>query len=73
MAWARIEFLTPQAKISCPRGFATWARIFAFGVRILFLPAPLVENPIFCIQIMKYYLTLLNSEFNIILTSENNL
>ena len=33
MAWARIEFLTPQAKISCPRGFATWARIFAFGVK----------------------------------------
>ena len=33
MAWARIKFLTPQAKISCPRGFATWARIFAFGVK----------------------------------------
>ena len=33
MAWAKIEFLTPQAKISCPRGFATWARIFAFGVK----------------------------------------
>ena len=33
MAWARIEILTPQAKISCPRGFATWARIFAFGVK----------------------------------------
>ena len=33
MAWARIEFLTPQAKISCPRCFATWARIFAFGVK----------------------------------------
>ena len=33
MAWARIKFFTPQAKISCPRGFATWARIFAFGVK----------------------------------------
>ena len=46
MARARIQFLTPKAKILAQVGKPRGQEILAWGVRILFLPKPLVENPI---------------------------
>ena len=47
MAWARIKFLTPQAKKFLARVASPLGQEFLpLGLRILFLPSPLVENPI---------------------------
>ena len=48
MARARIKFLTPKAKILAQVAKPRGQEIFLpEGSRILFLPSPLVENPIF--------------------------
>ena len=47
MAWARIKFLTPQAKILALAASPLGQEFLPLGSRILFSPSPLGENPIF--------------------------
>ena len=47
MAWARIKFLTPQAKILSLAASPLGQEFLPLGSRILFSPSPLGENPIF--------------------------
>ena len=58
MAWARIKFLTPQAKKFLALAASPLGQEFLpLGSRILFLPSPLIENPIFqlFLQILKNF------------------
>ena len=47
MAWARIKFLTPQAKFLALAASPLGQEFLPLGSRILFSPSPLGENPIF--------------------------
>ena len=51
MAWARIKFLTPQAKILALAASPLGQEFLPLGSRILFSPSPLGENPI----IFRFY------------------